>query len=163
MNPNPFVCYNKIQSVLFTQLSTEYTLISAGEHHNQFSCISYHEKWYVTLWHHYDINLARKNWKHLFSWTACMFPPENGYKSLLPRNAHATYKVACTIVILAGFVTICPLWYGQISVDKSCKSPLWWTFQFAGWYPYQSQYQGQRVIFNPQHFGFSLITKTRPN
>ena len=25
-----------------------------------------------------------------------MFPLENEYKSLLPRNAHGTYKAACT-------------------------------------------------------------------
>ena len=31
-----------------------------------------------------------------FSWTAYMFPPENEYKSLLPRNAHGTYNTACT-------------------------------------------------------------------
>ena len=27
---------------MYTQQSTEYALISAGEHHNQFSCILYH-------------------------------------------------------------------------------------------------------------------------
>ena len=30
-----------------------------------------------------------------------MFPLESEYKSLLPRNAHGTYKAACTISMIA--------------------------------------------------------------
>ena len=61
----------------------------------------------------------------------------NSDQSQTPIFCHnAFYHLS--IVILARFVAISPVWYGQISVDKPCK---WQTFQFAGWYPYQSQYQ----------------------
>ena len=65
----------------------------------------YHEKRCVTLWRHYDVNLGKKmetSWQekngNLFSWTAYMFPIENEYQSLLPRNAHWIYNVAYTNV-----------------------------------------------------------------
>ena len=32
-----------------------------------------------------------------------MFPLENEYKSLLPRNAHWTYKAACTKFLASNF------------------------------------------------------------
>ena len=35
-----------------------------------------------------------------------MFPLENEYKSLLPRNAHGTYKAACIIFINEDYVYI---------------------------------------------------------
>ena len=45
----------------------------------------------------YIISCGLKSVRSGKSWTAYMFPLENEYKSLLPRNAHGTYKAACTI------------------------------------------------------------------
>ena len=44
-----------------------------------------------------------------------MFPLENEYKSLLPRNAHGTFKAACTIPLIQE---------GQMSVsgESMCTS-----------------------------------------
>ena len=48
------------------------------------------------------------------------------------------------------YAAICPVWYGQISFDKTCKSPLWRKLQFAGcymgWYSHRSQYQCPRAL-----------------
>ena len=66
MNWNQLLCFNQIQSEMYTQLSTEYAFILAGDHYNQFSCILYHEKRYVILWRHYDVKFGKKKIGNIF-------------------------------------------------------------------------------------------------
>ena len=103
----------------------------AGDHCNQFSCILYYEKRYVTLWRHYDVNSARKNWKHLFSWTAYICPQENLYKSLLPKNAHGSPnfdKAACTTRFIVSFVLKKKMEYIQIRFTFPLKNKIYYLF-----------------------------------
>ena len=85
----------------------------------------YHEKRYVTLWLHCDINMARKNWNIIYVWTAYMFLLENEYKSVLPRNAHGTYKAACTKMVLVTW----PRWPPCPYMVKTFKNFLLWNLK----------------------------------
>ena len=46
-----------------------------------------------------------------------MFPLENEYESLLPRNAHGTYKAACTILAPkagdSSSIGCAPVWFAD--------------------------------------------------
>ena len=65
---------------MYTQKSTEYALISAGEHDNKFSCILYHV--YITK-NGMSLIQQEKNENVFFSWTAYMFPLENEYNLIV--------------------------------------------------------------------------------
>ena len=63
-----------------------------------------------------------------------MFPLENEYKSLLPRNAHWTYKAACTIYrgrldfvkMYNNFLQVVVLLKKCSSVDILCSNGIFW-------------------------------------
>ena len=92
---NQILCFNKIQSEMYTQKSTEYAFISAGDH-------AFYITKNGTLLCDVTMTIIRQEKKmetSFFLNSIYVSSKKNEYKSLLPKNVQSSpnfVKAACT-------------------------------------------------------------------